>query len=174
MLTCVAHEWRCNFVRYIFHTRDRLVKKLMLKQLTQDLYEYIPRLLFDSSNVGGVRRLIRHLIAGATGTLLYIVMVAVLVELAGVHPVISVIISSLLLDVFIYLISRTWVYNSTMSHAYAVPRFAFILLLALSLNSGIMYITVNILDLWYVWGLVIATFIVPATNYLLSYYWAFR
>jgi putative flippase GtrA len=146
----------------------------MMKQLAQNLYEYIPRLLFDNSNIGGFSRLIRHLIAGGTGTLFYMVFVAVLVELAGMHPVTSVIICSLLLDVFIYVISRTWVYNSTMSHAYALPRFVFILIVALALNSGIMYLTVNIFELWYVWGLVFATFIVPATNYILSYYWAFR
>ena len=97
-----------------------------------------------------------------------------LVELAGMHPVTSVIICTLLLDVFLYVISRTWVYNSTMSHAYAIPRFVFILVLALVLNSGIMHFTVNVFELWYVWGLVIATLFVPATNFLLSYYWAFR
>ena len=155
-------------------TRDGLDLKVMMRQLVQSLGEYIPRLLSGSSNVGGFSRLIRHLITGATGTLFYVVIIAVLVELAGMHPVTSVIICTLLLDVFLYVISRTWVYNSTMSHAYAIPRFVFILVLALVLNSGIMHFTVNVFELWYVWGLVIATLFVPATNFLLSYYWAFR
>lgn len=138
------------------------------------VFSFIHEVLFSSDDIPASYRAIRHLIAGGFGTLIYLAGVALLVELGGMHPVTSVIICTLLLDVLIYLVSRLWVYDSTMGHSHAIPRFIFILGLAMTLNTGIMYVTVNILELWYVWGLVIATVIVPATNFSLSYFWAFR
>ena len=125
-------------------------------------------------DVSPTYRAIRHLVAGGLGTLIYLAGVTAQVELFAIHPVIAVVIATLLLDVYTYAISRVWVYKATRDHGYAVPRFIAILVIALALNSGIMFVTVDILDLWYVWALVAATIIVPATNFLLSYLWAFR
>ena len=119
-------------------------------------------------------RLLRHLAAGGLGTLLYLGGVTAQVELLSIHPVVATVIATLILDLYTYVISRVWVYNATRDHGYAVPRFIAILVIALALNAGIMFLTVEILDLWYVWGLVLATVVVPATNFLLSYFWAFR
>ena len=134
----------------------------------------IQRILFSTGKVHVGHRAVRHLIAGGIGTVLYLASAAFLVEIGGLHPITSVIVSSLLLDVYTYALSRSWVYEPTMTHSYAVPRFVFVIVLALALNAGIMHLAVNILNLWYVWGLALATLIVPTTNFLLSYYWAFR
>ena len=119
-------------------------------------------------------RLIRHLVAGGAGTLLYMLLVALCVEVAGLHPVASVVIAFIIMEIYTYLINRAWVYAPKEGHAYAIPRFLTVTVVALSLNTGIMYLIVESLELWYVWGLVATALVVPPTNFLLNYFWAFK
>jgi putative flippase GtrA len=117
---------------------------------------------------------IRHLIANGSGTLLYIGMVAVLVETSVFGPVMAVVVSVIVFEIYTYLVNRLWVHAATSAHAEAVPRFIVATLVALGLNTGIMWLTIDALHLPYYWALAIATFIVPPTNFLLNYLWVFR
>jgi putative flippase GtrA len=117
---------------------------------------------------------IRHLIANGSGTLLYIGMVAALVETSVLGPVMAVVASVVVFEIYTYLVNRLWVHAATGAHTEAVPRFVVVTLVALGLNTGIMWLTVAALHLPYYWALVIATFIVPPTNFLLNYLWVFR
>lgn len=131
-------------------------------------------LLASIRSPGMLNRWIRHLVAGGAGTLLYMLLVAMFVELAGLHPVTSVMIAFIIMEIYTYLINRAWVYAPKEGHAYAIPRFLTVTVVALSLNTGIMYLIVESLDLWYVWGLLATTLIVPPTNFLMNYFWAFK
>jgi putative flippase GtrA len=132
------------------------------------------RLLAGGPSPGIVNRWFRHLIAGGAGTLLYVGLVTVFVEIAGLHPVPSVVIAFLLMEIYAYVIFRVWVYAPKHGHAYALPRFLTVTVIALSLNTGIMYAIVEMLELWYFWGLIATTLVVPPTNFLLNYFWAFK
>ena len=130
---------------------------------------------------GGLRRetavwvrWLRHLAAGGVGTLLYLAAVAIGVELLGFHPVASVSVAFTLLVAFSYTVNRTWVYAPERGHGYAIPRFFVGVAIGFLLNIGIMYGMVEVLDLWYAWGLVGAAVVVPPTNFLVNYLWAFR
>lgn len=131
-------------------------------------------LLASSRSPGMLNRWLRHLAAGGAGTLLYLLLVALFVELVELHPVTSVVIAFVLMELYTYLINRAWVYAPKEGHAYAIPRFLTVTVVALSLNTGIMYLLVESLALWYVWGLVATTLVVPPTNFFLNYFWAFR
>ncbi len=120
------------------------------------------------------RRWIRHLAAGATGTALYMVAVGLGVELVGLHPLTAVVLAFALSVVFSYSANRIWVYAPGRGHGYAVPRFLAGVALGAALNYGIMFGAVEVLDLWYGWGLAGAAFVVPPTNFLINYLWAFR
>jgi putative flippase GtrA len=119
-------------------------------------------------------RWIRHLVAGGFGTLLYMALVALLVEVTGLHPVTSVVVAFIALEIYTYGIFRAWVYSPTNGHTQTIPRFLFVAALALGLNAGLMYLIVEALGYWYGWGLLITALVVPATNFLLNYYWAFK
>ena len=121
-----------------------------------------------------LNRLMRHLAAGGAGTVLYILLVALFVEVAGLHPVASVVVAFFIIVIYTYLINRAWVYAPKEGHAYAIPRFLTVTAVGLFLNTGIMYLIVESLELWYVWGLVATTLVVPPTNFLLNYFWAFK
>jgi putative flippase GtrA len=96
------------------------------------------------------------------------------VEFLGLHPVPSVIFSFALLVVFSYTVNRLWVYAPVMGHGYAIPRFLIGVAIGFFLNAGIMYGMVEVLEVWYLWGLVGAAFVVPPVNFLVNYLWAFR
>jgi putative flippase GtrA len=117
---------------------------------------------------------IRHLIANGSGTVLYIGMVASLVELLSIDPIAAVVMSVVVFEIYTYLVNRLWVHAATSDHQQAVPRFIVVTLVALGLNTGIMWLTVDVLQLPYYWALVIATLVVPPTNFLLNYLWVFR
>lgn len=141
----------------------------MLKQFIA----YIQKILFGDS-AGMLDRWIRHLLAGGIGTVLYFMFTFLMVEIFHFHPVFAVLCSSLIVIIYTYLINRLWVYNSTNNHFYAIPRYIIVVLIAIGLNSGIMYVVVEVIKVWYVYGLFISIFIVPPTNFLLNYYWAFK
>lgn len=127
-----------------------------------------------SSAPGMLNRWLRHLVAGGLGTLIYMGLVAMLVEFAAFHPVTSVVIAFIVMEFYTYVVNRAWVYAPKEGHRYAVPRFLTVTVVALSLNTGIMYAVVEVVGYSYFWGLVATALVVPLTNFLLNYFWAFR
>jgi putative flippase GtrA len=76
--------------------------------------------------------------------------------------------------IILYLLSYTFVFQSSSNHSSAVPRFLIVSLVAFCLNAGVMYLTVNVLGWWYVWGQLSAVMVVPPVNFLLNSYWTFK
>ena len=101
-------------------------------------------------------------------------MLVILVEGMERDPVLSSIASLVVMIFFVYVCSHFWVFQSSCGHTYSLPRFLILAMVAILLNTGIMYLTVDILGWWYIWGQLSATFIVPPTNFLLNFYWAFK
>jgi putative flippase GtrA len=130
--------------------------------------------LFDDSEVGIPSRMLRYLIAGGSLTLLYMALVTIQVEILEIAPVIATSIAFLLMEILYYLINRLWVYKSSLGHLSSILRYFVVIVIGLSINSGIMAITVDVLRISYVWGLVATTLILPLTNFLMNFYWAFR
>jgi putative flippase GtrA len=129
---------------------------------------------FTSKNVGMLNRLIRHLLSGGIGTVLYAGSVAFFVEVLNVHPVYGAFFAFIILEVYTYIVYRIWVYNPSNRHIQAIPRFIIVIFVALFLNMGIMYLVVEVLNWWYGFGILCSVIIVPITNFLLNYYWVFN
>lgn len=117
---------------------------------------------------------VRHLIVGGVGTLFYMAVLTGLVEVLKQEPVSSSVMAFVCLIIYTYLFNRFWVYRATRGHGYSVPRFLIVEMVALLLNTAIMYFTVEILGWWYIGGLLSATLLLPPTNFLLNFYWAFK
>ena len=141
----------------------------VMEFITEKVYQ-----LFVSNKTGIFYRGVRHLIAGGIGTLVYIGIIALLVEIFNFHPVHATILSFTVLMLFIYGLNRAWVYNSTGGHSLTLPRYLTVVCISLLLNTGIMFFVVEILNGWYGLGILFAAAIVPITNFLLNYYWAFK
>jgi putative flippase GtrA len=102
--------------------------------------------IFLQKELAGIRhRFMRHLIAGGTGTLLYMISVAVMVEWMIVDPVVAAVIALIFLAFYTYVINRGWVYSSKLEHHTSLPRFLITAGIAVLINSGVMYFVVDIM-----------------------------
>jgi putative flippase GtrA len=147
--------------------------QVILKIITCRLNHYTHSLLLEST-AGIVTRGIRHLIAGGIGTFLYVVFIAVFVEIFIFHPVTGATLSYILIDIYSYVVYRVWVYNSQNGHRRGIPRYIIASCISLSLNAGIMYVVAEMFDLWYGFGVAGSVVVLPLTNFLLNYYWTYR
>jgi len=111
---------------------------------------------------------------GGGGTAGYFLMVAFLVEGLAISPVMSVIISYSIVALYTYLLSRRWVFNARSEHIPMIFRFLVLLLVSFVLNTGIMYVVTESLAQSYLWGLLGSAAIVPATNFVIGYFWVFK
>jgi putative flippase GtrA len=119
-------------------------------------------------------RVFRYGVAGLFATALYFSAVAGLVEVADADPVPAAGAATVLVVVTSYMVNRGWVFDTDRSHASAFPRFLAASALSIALNTGLMYLSVHVLGWRYVAGLVLATVVVPPTNFVINYLWCFR
>jgi putative flippase GtrA len=145
-----------------------------MKRVVEQIFHSIPHALFSHGNVSAFSRFIRHLIVGGAGTLLYIACIAFLVEFLDFHPVTSVVLAFSLVVAYTYSANRSWVYQSKLSHRYSLLRFLVVISISFLLNTGIMYGAVEVVGLWYGWGLVATALIIPISNFYLNLLWAFK
>jgi putative flippase GtrA len=116
----------------------------------------------------------RYGVAGLLSTVLYFSAVALLVEAARVGPVPAAGIATVMVIIASYAMNRRWVFDTDRPHASAFSRFVAASVLSIALNTGLMYVSVRVLGWWYVAGLVLATAVVPPTNFVINYLWCFR
>ena len=119
-------------------------------------------------------RLVRYGVVGLASTALYFLMVAGLVELGGWDPALAAVLACTVTIVLAYGLNYRWVFASARRHGAAFPSFVAATFVSLSLNDGIMYVSVHVLGWWYGLGLLITTAVVPPTNFVLNYLWCFR
>ncbi len=121
-----------------------------------------------------LKKFAKYAIVGFIATLIYMGMLVTLVEVIGMDPVVSSVISFIFILIGSYFGNRYWTFKSGRGHLYSLSRYLVVSLSGLSLNTGIMYLTVNILGWWYLLGQLIAIFVVPLSNFFLNFYWSFR
>lgn len=119
-------------------------------------------------------RVLRYGIAGGVATVLYAGVATLLVETALASPVVASALATGVTILFSYVVNRTWIFETDRSHASAFRRFLAASGLSMALNTGLMHVTVGVIG-WHYWtGLVLATLIVPPTNFVVNQNWAFR
>jgi putative flippase GtrA len=121
-----------------------------------------------------IQQTFRYVLVRTFGFIVHFSILALLIEVMKQDPVMSSSIGFVLTIIILYFLSYTFVFQSSNNHASAVPRFLIVALVAFCLNAGVMYLTVNVLGWWYVWGQLSAVMVVPPVNFLLNSYWTFR
>jgi putative flippase GtrA len=121
-----------------------------------------------------IRKITRYAIVGILGTLTHIGILVALVEAFHQEPVFSSTVGFMVALVISYFLNRNWTFQTNLGHSYALTRYVIVSFLGLLLNSGIMYLTVNILGWWYLFGQLTVILLVPASNFWLNSSWSFR
>jgi putative flippase GtrA/ribosomal protein S18 acetylase RimI-like enzyme len=119
-------------------------------------------------------RVFRYGCAGVSATLVYFGAVTALVEVAGLNPVRAAVPATMLVIVLSYAINRAWVFDTDRSHVSAFARFVAASVLSLVLNTSLMYLSVQVMGWRYLAGLILATAVVPPTNFVINYLWCFQ
>lgn len=119
-------------------------------------------------------KMFRYGFSRILGVLGYFAVLTLLVEILGQDPVFSSVITFTLLFLIEYVVNYLWVFQTSLAHTSAFPRFLIITIAAFCLNFSVMYCTVNVFEWWYIWGQVSAIAIVPPANFVLNFYWGFR
>lgn len=121
-----------------------------------------------------VQRIVRYGLAGALATAIYFAAVVILVELAGIAPVVAAVIATMIVIVTSYAINRAFVFETNRAHASAFLRFAVASLVGIAANSLLMYVATRVL-LWpYQVGAALTIAVVPPLNFIVNQFWTFR
>src|SRR5438067_5602756 len=118
-------------------------------------------------------RFIRYSLVGVFSVLLYYITLVFLVEVIKLSPTLASAFAFGLIVVIAYVLNYYWTFQSQSRHTYVIPRFILTSLLGLLLNTGVMFVSVEILGLWYLVGASIGVVIGPVSNFILNSNWSF-
>ncbi|OAT79903.1 GtrA family protein [Desulfotomaculum copahuensis] len=122
-----------------------------------------------------VKQLLTFGLAGLFSTAGQIGTLVLLVELCAWRPLPASMLGFVVSLLISYSLNYRFTFNMRGSaHTAYFPRYAAVCLAGLALNSGIMYITVQLLHWWYVAGQLCTITIVPLSNFILNKYWTFK
>ncbi len=127
-----------------------------------------------SDKIRWLKKITRYIVVRAGGVLAYMGLLICLVELLKINPVVSTAIATPATSLSIYFLSFVWVFNYSGSHSYSLPRFISIEILTFFMNVAIMFFTVNIMGWDYIVGVIGGALIIPLTNFILNFFWAFK
>ncbi len=119
------------------------------------------------------KSIIQYGVVGVGGYLVYLLLLAGMVEKLRFDPVLASFLSFVPVFVLSYLLSHRWVFRSSRDHRTAFMRYMAVTGIGLLLNLSIMYVTTHLLDWWYMHSQIAIFVIVAANNYLLNNYWTF-
>ncbi len=119
------------------------------------------------------RSIIQYGLVGVGGYLIYLLLLAAMVEKLNYDPVIASILSFIPVLIISYWLSHRWVFRSKRDHRTASIRYLVVTGIGFLLNISIMYVTTHLLDWWYMYSQIVIFVSVAANNYLLNNYWTF-
>lgn len=126
-------------------------------------------------SIGGlVGRLARFAAAGAIGTLAHYTLLLVLVEGAGVRPVVGSAAGFVLGALVNYALNHRLVFRSDRAHVEALPRFFAVAGVGLGWNALLMYGLTVLLGLHYLLAQVVTTGVLLIWHYVGNARWTFR
>ncbi len=117
---------------------------------------------------------IRFAGVGAIGTLAHYVLLVMLVETLRTNEVAASTAGATLGALVNYLLNRRYTFRSEKRHGEALTKFLIIAALGLTLNSLLMLIFVEILNIYYLLAQVFSTGLVLIWNFLGNRFWTFR
>lgn len=118
--------------------------------------------------------ILRYAVVGGIGTLMHVTLVVIFVEFFHIPPTVSTALGFFFVLVTSYILNRFWTFEKGHGqHLKDFIKYSIVSFSGLGLNVGIMYTAVDVLAIWYVYGLVMVTLTVPVSNFLLNRYWVF-
>jgi len=116
---------------------------------------------------------IRFGLVGMVSTFTHIGTLAFLVELFSFPPIPASTLGFILAVTISYILNHRFTFKAQESHSIYFPRYSMVCIVGLFLNTGIMFLTVQVLEWWYLIGQICTLTIVPISNFTLNRFWTF-
>lgn len=120
------------------------------------------------------RKFVRYGIVGAIGTITHLLILLLLVEILSFNPIISSSFAFIVVVFISYYLNYNWTFKSTTKHFTVLIRYIMVCLSGFTLNIIIMFIVVDVLNLYYMLGQIISIVVIPISNFILNNRWAFK
>lgn len=117
---------------------------------------------------------IRFGLVGVVSTLTHIGTLVLLVELIKLTPILASTIGFILAVIVSYFLNYRFTFRAQGAHTSYFPKYVLVCIIGFILNTGIMYLTIEILKWWYVAGQICTLMVVPISNFTLNRFWAFK
>lgn len=121
-----------------------------------------------------IEKFSKYFIVGIIGTTTHIGILLWLVEVFKFNHILASTVGFILTVIISYCLNYRWTFKSREKHTIALLRYTIVSMIGLSLNTCIMFLSVNVFGLWYLIGQAITVLIIPATNFILNSYWSFK
>lgn len=119
-----------------------------------------------------IKQFVKYSLVGLIGTFLQSMTLVLLVENYDFYPLVGSLIGFVFSLMFSFFINAIWTFRSAKKASYFYKYFI-VSLFGLGINLFIMFLLVNVLDIWYIWAQLIIIIVVPCINFILNRYWAF-
>ena len=121
-----------------------------------------------------MRRLFAYGAVGMVGAAIYFFTTIFCVEIINFSPVLSSGLAYIASFTFSFLANHYFVFESDESIKKTIIKFSAVSAFGFSLTTAIMYCTVGILNIPYLYGVGLVLVVIPMSNYFLNLLWTFR
>lgn len=115
-----------------------------------------------------------YVIVGIIGTIVYLLLLTVQVELLYLDPVLASIVAYVPVIILSYVLSYGWVFKSNNRHNVTIVRYLIVTTLGLCVNTLSIYVAVSVFNWWYLYAQMLAFAFVATSNFILNKVWTFR
>lgn len=119
------------------------------------------------------RQFLQFALVGAVGTAGHYLTLILLVEVIGWTPVIATSCGFVVGALINYILNYHFTFRSSQPHHVALSRFLLVALLGALVNTGLMYLLHQQLEMYYLLAQVLATAVVLVLNFVLNRNWTF-
>ena len=120
------------------------------------------------------RQFVRYFISGSTALIVHVAVLALLVELFAFNETVASGIGFVVAVLVNYTIQHTWVFEAEGNHGEHFPRYLLVTLITFSLNLGLFWMAVNVVEIWYPLAQVLTTGIIFILNFLINRQFTFK
>lgn len=119
-------------------------------------------------------QILKFVTVGGTSFIIDFCILYSLTEFAHWHYLLSATLAFIVAGMYNYHLNRNWTFKADGSQKKQLPAFLLTGGIALLLNNFILYASVDLLGVWYIYGKIIATALVTIWNFFINKYFTFR
>ena len=119
-------------------------------------------------------QILKFLTVGGSSFIIDFIILYSLTEYAHFHYLISATLAFIIASIYNYTLNRNWTFKADGNQKKQFPVFFIMGAIGLFIKNSILYWSVDILNMWYIYGKIIATAVVTFWNFFVNKYFTFK